>query len=108
METISTSTVENIAYSKVLIDEIQKARKERQAKEMRPIAPGPYVVAEDRPLQIGVLTSDFHVFRARMIAEKWGISGIYGIASESDLLLFPHLCVRECAAILKDRLMGNM
>lgn len=108
METISTSTVENIAYSKVLIDEIQKAKKEQQAREMMPIAPGPYVVAEDKPLQIGVLTSDFHVFRARMIAEKWGIPGIYGIASESDLLLFPHLCVRECAAILKDRLMGNM
>lgn len=108
METISTSTVENIAYSKVLIDEIQNEKREKQAREMRPIAPGPYVVAEDKPLQIGVLTSNFHVFRARMIAEKWGIPGIYGIASESDKLLFPHLCVRECAAILKDKLMGNM
>lgn len=108
METISTSTVENIAYSKVMIDEIQRVKRERQAREMMPIAPGPYVVAEDKPLQIGVLTSNFHVFRARMIAEKWGIPGIYGIASESDMLLFPHLCVRECAAILKDRLMGNM
>ena len=108
METISTSTVENIAYSKVLIDEIQNEKREKQAREMRPIAPGPYVLAEDKPLQIGVLTSNFHVFRARMIAEKWGIPGIYGIASESDKLLFPHLCVRECAAILKDKLMGNM
>ena len=96
METISTSTVENIAYSKVLIDEIQNEKREKQAREMRPIAPGPYVVAEDKPLQIGVLTSNFHVFRARMIAEKWGIPGIYGISSESDKLLFCLLYTSRC------------
>ena len=56
----------------------------------------------------GILTSNFHVFRARMIAEKWGIPKVYGIPSKSDPILFPHLCVRECLAIIKDRLMGNM
>jgi hypothetical protein len=25
-----------------------------------------------------------------------------------DAVLFLHLCVRECAAVLKDKLMGNM
>ena len=57
---------------------------------------------------IGVLTSSYHVFRARRIAKRWGLDGISGISAKSDLLLFPHLCVRECVAILKDQLMGNM
>ncbi|MEG0369104.1 MAG: YdcF family protein [Hungatella sp.] len=108
METISTSTVENIAYSKVLIDQTEEKKKESMKEKGRPIAPGPFLIAEDKPIRIGVLTSDFHVFRAKKIAEKWGIPDIYGIASKSDPVLFLHLCVRECAAILKDKLMGNM
>lgn len=109
-ETFSTSTVENIAYSKVLIDRIEQSKKEliQLGRDEIPIAPGPYSMAEEKPLQIGVLTSNFHVFRAKMIARKWGIPGIYGIAAQSDWILFPHFCVRECVVILKDKLMGNM
>lgn len=105
METVSTSTVENIAYSRVLIDQIEERKK---ANAVSTVPPGPFTKVEDKPLQVGVLTSNYHVFRARMIAQKWGIPGIYGIASGSDPVLFPHLCVRECIAILKDKLMGNM
>lgn len=108
METYSTSTVENLAYSKVLIDKIQEEKRLEESKKGKPIAPGPYMVAEAKPIQIGVLTSNFHVFRAKKIGEKWGIPHIYGIASDSDPILFPHLCVRECIVILKDKLMGNM
>lgn len=109
LENVSTSTVENIAYSKALIDHMeQKKREEAARKGWRTVAPGPYLEVEEKPIQIGVLTSNFHVFRARKIAEKWGIPGIHGIASKSDPILFPHLCVRECIAILKDKLMGNM
>lgn len=71
-------------------------------------APAGFVEVEKRPVQVGILTSNFHIFRARMIAEKWGIPKVYGIPSKSDPILFPHLCVRECLAIIKDRLMGNM
>ncbi|HCD44194.1 MAG TPA: YdcF family protein, partial [Lachnoclostridium sp.] len=52
--------------------------------------------------------SDFHVFRALHVGKKWGIPDIYGISCESDPILFGHFCVRECAAILKDKLVGNM
>ena len=68
----------------------------------------PYAIAPDKPLEIGVLTSNFHIYRARLTAEKWGFDNVYGISAESDPVLFIHLCVRECASILKDRLMGNM
>lgn len=108
LETFSTSTVENIAYSKVVIDALEEEKRKEAEKKLKPIAPGPYSVVEDKPLQIGVLTSDFHVFRAKMIGKKWGLPGLYGIASDTDRILFPHFCVRECAAILKDKLMGNM
>ena len=91
LETRSFSTVENIAYSRIAIEE-----------------PGTYEEIPDKPIRIGVLTSDFHVFRAEQIAKKWGIPDIYGISSESDPVLLVHFCVRECAAILKDKLVGNM
>lgn len=108
METVSTSTVENIAYSKVLIDQIEARRREEMQSRGPAIAPGPFLRVEEKPIQTGVLTSSYHLFRAKETAEKWGISNIHGIAAKSDLILLPHLCVRECIAILKDKLMGNM
>lgn len=99
LEPNSESTVENVAYSRLLIEADWKTR-----RQMRP--------SRDRELQeqaaIGVLTSNFHVFRAKQIAKKWGIPDIYGISCDSDPVLFLHFSVREFAAILKDKLMGNM
>lgn len=107
MEERSKSTVENIAYSKVLIDEMERGKDSQKAGELHK-APGPYMEVEDKPVQIGVLTSNFHVFRAVQIGKRWGFHEIYGIGARSDRVLFVHLCVRECAAVLKDKLMGNM
>ena len=56
----------------------------------------------------GILTSNFHLLRARLIASKQGLSQVSGIAAESDRVLFVHFCLRESLAILKDRLMGNL
>ncbi|MCI9361067.1 MAG: YdcF family protein [Hungatella sp.] len=108
METISTSTVENIAYSKVVIDQMERRRREEMQNKGPVIAPGPFLRVEEKPIQTGLLTSSYHLFRAKETAEKWGISNIHGIAAKSDLILLPHFCVRECLAILKDKLMGNM
>ena len=103
----SESTVENIAYSKVLIDEMERD-KDALMGSIPHKAPGPYMEVEDKPVQIGVLTSNFHVFRAVQIGMRCGIPEVYGIGAKSDAVLFLHLCVRECAAVLKDKLMGNM
>ncbi len=108
MEPVSSSTVENIAYSRVVIERLERQKDELSSPNEPSVEPGPYLEVEDRPLQIGILTSNYHVYRAEMIARKRGIEGIRGIPAPSDILLFPHLCVRECLAILKDRLMGNM
>ena len=108
LEMRSHSTVENIAYSRVAIEEDQEAKKEQNQKSPIFMDPGTFELVPDKPIKIGVLTSDFHVFRAQQIAKKWGIPDIYGISCESDPILFVHFCVRECAAILKDKLVGNM
>ena len=108
LETVSHSTVENIAYSRVAIEKDQERKKIEQQKLGPVYIPGALVIDEEKPLEIGVLTSNFHVFRAEQIAKKWGIPEIHGVASSSDPVLFVHFSVRECAAILKDKLMGNM
>lgn len=108
MESISVSTVENLAYSKVIIDRLEQEKQETSGNKKVPMIPGPFLEVEEKPVEIGVLTSSYHVFRASKIAEKWGYGHVHGISAKSDMVLFPHLCVRECVAVLKDRLMGNM
>lgn len=72
------------------------------------VYPGAAELLPDKPLQIGVLTSNFHLYRAMKIGEKCGFEHLYGVASSADPVLFIHLCVRESIAILKDKFMGNM
>lgn len=120
LEEQSVSTAENIAYSKVVIEnhrrrvQEEKARKEEKRAlrtpdtQLRGRKEGSYLVAADKPLEIGVLTSNFHVYRAKMTAKKRGFEHVTGIGAPSDPVLFVHLCVRECASVFKDRLMGNM
>ena len=85
LEERSRSTAENIAYSRELI------RSQARASQ-----------------RTGILTSNFHLLRARLIASRQGLSQVSGIAAESDRVLFVHFCLRESLAILKDRLMGNL
>lgn len=82
LENRSESTLENLAYSRLLI--------------------------EKQPAKVGILTSNFHLYRARKIAEKQGMTEVRAIASESDRILFFHFCFRDALAILKDRIAGNL
>ena len=59
-------------------------------------------------VKIAVLTSNYHVFRAKSIARKQGIYNISGIAAPGDPVLAIHMWVRECFAVLKDKFMGKM
>ncbi|MCI8576162.1 MAG: YdcF family protein [Lachnospiraceae bacterium] len=84
LENRSTSTVENIAFSRILIEE------------------------QDRTARVGILTSNFHLYRARKVAAHQGMQNISYIASESDRILFLHFCIRDGIAILKERIVGNL
>ena len=56
----------------------------------------------------GILSNDFHVYRAIKIAEKAGYEYPYGIAAPSDPIMQVHYVVREVAALIKAKLCGNI
>lgn len=91
-EEFSTNTKENIEYSKTIIERVEKLKKHKK----------------DKPLRVAVLSNDFHIFRAKQLAQKMGFSEIYGIKATSNPVLFVHFCVREALAIFKDKLFGNI
>lgn len=92
-EIFSKSTVENMRFS---------ARQIKTDKLLH------YRSTYPEPMKIGIITSDFHMFRAMRIAEQQAYINPCPIAAPSDPVMFLHLCVRECAAILKDHILGNL
>lgn len=83
MEDRSSNTTENIAFSMELMEDPGSAR-------------------------IGIVTNNFHLFRAMAIAQKAGIKDVKGIAAGSSPLYLPNNVLRECLGILKDKLYGNL
>ena len=107
LEEQSASTYENLVYSKLLIQE-REAKRRQTIRDV--MAASGYLSPPDEEvsIRVGIITSNFHVLRAKAIAKKTGIPGITGIAAKSDPVLFLHFSVRECFAILKDKFVGNM
>lgn len=103
----STNTYENLIYSKSMIDNREV---NRRAWIKNLMAQSGYLVPPDEEvtIRVGIITSNFHVFRAKSIAKEIGIQNVTGIAAKTDPVLFLHFCVRECFAILKDSFVGNM
>ena len=89
VEIFSKSTVENIRFSKRLIE----ADKLTAYRSVYP-----------EKMRTGIITSDFHMFRAIGIAGQQLYINPTPISAPSDPVMFLHLCVRECAAILKDHI----
>lgn len=82
MEDKSTNTVENITYSKKLLDK------------------------DDA--DVAVVTNGFHVFRSVSIAKKQGLINVQGLSAPSDSILFISYYIREALAVIKDFIVGNM
>lgn len=82
LEDESRNTVQNIQYSKALMEESYNG--------------------------VGIVTNSFHVFRAVQIAKAQGLKGVYGIAADSNVLYLPNNVLRECCGILKDWLMNHI
>ncbi len=62
----------------------------------------------DPNASVAVVTNDFHLYRALRIAEKNGLPGANGLAARTNPLYLPQATLRECAAIVKDALVGNL
>ncbi|MCQ2400893.1 MAG: YdcF family protein [Lachnospiraceae bacterium] len=60
------------------------------------------------PIMIGVVTSDYHMYRTLKAAENIYSDKIYGMPADSDHVLFLHMCVRECCAVFRDFLIGKI
>lgn len=57
---------------------------------------------------VGIVTNNFHLFRAMHIAETQHIENVYGISAYSKPLYLPNNILRECFGILKDWMVGNI
>ncbi|WP_322353888.1 YdcF family protein [Paratractidigestivibacter sp.] len=58
--------------------------------------------------RVGIVTNDFHAFRACRIAARQGLSGACGISAPSDPWYLPNNLLREVPCVVKDFLLGNM
>ncbi len=57
---------------------------------------------------VGIVTSNFHVFRAQKIGKKAGYEKICGIAAKAEPALLPNNMTREFIGVVKDFLVGNL
>lgn len=82
-EDTSTTTAENLAHSARLVPELHTAR-------------------------VGIVTNDFHLYRALLTARKQGFHQAWGIPAASTRHNLPKNLARECFALIKNRLQGNL
>lgn len=62
----------------------------------------------DREVSIGIVTSNFHVYRSLQLARKQGYSEPVGLAADSGVYFLPNNMLREFFGVMKDWLVGNM
>ena len=82
MEDRSTTTWENLKFC----NELQSLHTER----------------------VGILSNDFHIYRAMQMARRQGYEDVFGIPSASDALMQPHYVLREVFAVLAATARGKM
>ena len=83
-EDASTTTGENMRFSRQLIDE-----------------------RGGEGAGIVVVTNDFHLYRAVGLARQAGFQRVYALPAPSPLTTRPHFVVREVLALLQDKLRGR-
>jgi len=65
-------------------------------------------IINDFDKKIVVVSSEFHLFRAKCLAKKMGFKNIGAIASWTPLILVPNYYLREYLAVMKDFISGNL
>ena len=80
LEAQSASTFENISFSKAFIDHSENG--------------------------VGIVTNNFHMYRALKIARDQGLENVCGIAADSTALYLPNNILREICCMIKAILLG--
>ncbi|NLL79187.1 MAG: YdcF family protein [Clostridiales bacterium] len=109
LEDQSTNTVENLQFSRRIMAE-HKAIMEKGAGQEGGASQGNAAEQNDgvRDVSVGIISNNFHIFRAVNIAKKQGYENVCGIAARSDLPTQPNNMLREFFGVMKDYLFGNM
>ena len=114
----STTTAENLVFSRQVIAETLRAeatgrhaqaRRPAQAPSLRNGAVREHKKADRatsapehvEPARVGIVTSDFHLYRALRLARQHGYAEPQGIVAASTPWRLPHNLLRECLALLK-------
>ncbi len=100
----STTTAENLAFSRRVITEAMDAGRLPQPQHADPASPGCTAPA----VHVGIVTNTFHLYRALLTAHRQGISPAWGIAAPSTPWRLPHNLLRETLGLVKNRLQGNL
>jgi uncharacterized SAM-binding protein YcdF (DUF218 family) len=95
----SKNTIENITLSKKIIS-AAGSDKNSSSEESE--------TSLDDSLNIGVVTNNFHLYRALSLAKKQGLSTTYGLSAPSTFHFLPNNMLREFIGVMKDTLLGNM
>lgn len=82
LEERSTSTKENLQFSNELYDIKEK--------------------------KVGIISNNFHIYRALGLAEKEGYTKLCGIPAASDIGMQPHNILREICCVLVEIVRGNL
>lgn len=90
IESASTTTRENLIYSAKILADVRKEKTTEQVLKSR----------------IGLVSNNFHIYRAVKLAEKVGYQHVCGIAAASDWKLQIHYMIREYFAIIKAKIQG--
>lgn len=65
-------------------------------------------VSNCREKKTGIVSNNFHVYRAKELAKRQGYQDVCGIAAKSDWRFQIHYMVREAFALVKEKLTGNI
>ena len=85
----------------------ERIRKEDQSVNTEQNIRYSRTLTEGEGAVIGIVSNDFHVFRAVHIAKAQGIEA-KGIPAASTPGMYPHYMLREAFAVVKDFVFGNM
>lgn len=104
IEDQSSDTVQNIEFSSAVIERQEYNREQAARAHLMEF----YRERQDGDtIKIGILTSNYHIFRAELIARKLDVETV-GVAASCDPILAVHLWIREAFAVLKDKFMGRL
>lgn len=89
-----------IGADRIILEDSSTATSENIENSLRLIS--------DKTASIGIVTNNFHLYRALRLAESAGENVFYGLPAPFPSYLLPHYFVREFVAISADTIYGNM